>query len=178
MSEYVWPRAATPSTADWNTWDLALSMVFQAGHNLKLPHPLGKYLQPGNSSWYFDQLEKALWFASKKEWKRHGYIPSRSCTIAFHNQGQVAIPTNPLQHATVQVQASKIILTGSGMIETHGPPLEGTPFLQQHPFCHEWHWELTVVSDLQEVVADICIGKGYMVSDNSFQEKRALQLGL
>jgi len=90
--------------------------------------------------------------------------------MAFHSQGQVAVPTNPLQQAMVQEQESKIILTGSGMIDTHVQPLEGIPFLQQHQFCHKWQWELTVIGNLPELMVDIQAGQGYAISDGSFQE--------
>jgi len=42
--------------------------------------------------------------------------------------------------------------------------------LQQHQFCHEWHWELTIVSNLQKLEEDIRAGYGYAISDGSFQE--------
>jgi len=168
-SKYTWPKAVQPSTSDWNTWDLALATVFQAGCNLQLPHPLSNYFQLGTHGWYFDPMECALWFASKHDWQQHGFIPLRLLTMTFHCQGEASVPTNTLQWATVQVHETKIILMGCRKIETQVQPLEGITSLQQHHFGHEWQWELMVISNLQDLVADIRAGHGYTVSDGLFQ---------
>ncbi len=114
QSEYTWPKATKLSTADWNTWELALDKAFHIGRNQRLPHPLGNYLSQSPHGWYFDMTEQALWFSKDKRWRRHGYIPTRSRTKTFHHRGEELEPTNLLHKAMVQVHETKIIMTGYG----------------------------------------------------------------
>jgi len=65
----------------------------------------------------------------------------------------------------VQLHNTKIILTGSGTIERMASNPEGFDLLQQHHFGHKWLWELTVIGNLHELVADIRRGNGFAVSD-------------
>jgi len=59
-SDYHWPKVIKPSAADWNVWELGISTVFQAGHNQRLPYPLGNYFNSKPIGWYFDPTEQAL----------------------------------------------------------------------------------------------------------------------
>ncbi len=70
---------------------------------------------------------------------------------------------------TVQVHEMKIILMGCGTIDKPVCNLEGFALLQQHHFGHIWLWELMVVGNLHNLVADIWGGNGYAVSDGLFQ---------
>jgi len=99
--------------------------------------------------------------------------------MTFHKQGQVTVPTTQLHQATVQEQELKIILTGSGIIKAPGQCLEGIPALQQHQFCCKWHWELTIVSNLQNLKEDI-ENKDMVTQSAMVQSKKvmALQHGL
>jgi len=52
-SRYKWPKAVQPSTADWNTWELALATAFNIGRNQTLPRQMGDYFQSTYMGWYF-----------------------------------------------------------------------------------------------------------------------------
>jgi len=41
--------------------------------------------------------------------------------------------------------------------------------LIQHPFVQTWHWEILVIGNLTQLLQDLQLGKGYAVSDGSFQ---------
>jgi len=63
-SRYKWPKAVKPSTATWNTWELALATTFNIGRNQTLPRQMGDYFQSTPMGWYFAPEENALWFSS------------------------------------------------------------------------------------------------------------------
>jgi len=44
--------------------------------------------------------------------------------------------------------------------------------LIQHPFVQTWHWETLVVGNLPQFIHDLQSGKGYAVSDGSFQARK------
>jgi len=48
-----------------------------------------------------------------------------------------------------------VTLTGSGRIDTAGTTAMGIKSLQQHPFTHEWSWNLMIVGNLCELLGDI-----------------------
>jgi len=171
-SEYTWPKAEHPNTSDWDIWESAITTVFQAGWNLKLPHPLGNYYPHMAKGWYFEHTDRVLWQVRDQIWKRHGLIPSCSRTMAFHTQGVTSELPNGLHWATVQEHETKIILTGHGKIDQTRQTQEGLRFLQQHPFAHEWHWELVIVGNLWELEEDLYARTGYVVSNGSFQTGR------
>jgi len=148
-SEYKWPAATKLSQSDWHTWDLALATAFQAGRNAQLAYPLGNYFLENNKGWYYDPLEQALWYRNDHQWSCHGKIPSRSRTQMFHRQGEPDSPTNQLCRATVQERDTKLILTGSGKIDTALSKPDGITALAQHQYGKEWKWELTIVGNLQ-----------------------------
>jgi len=168
-SKFVWPKAIKPSTSDWNTWDLALTKILPTSHNLMLPQKLSNYFQSTISSWYFEAGEKALWFFSGMEWTWHSNIPSQSCTMSFHCQGEISTPTQTLWRATIHLQDTKVILMGSRQINTLATTQAWLATLQNHHFTCKWKWELTIVGDLSELIADIQVGNGYAVSNGSFQ---------
>jgi len=41
--------------------------------------------------------------------------------------------------------------------------------LSQHPFAQTWRWEILVIGNLTQLLQDLQSGKGYAVSDGSFQ---------
>jgi len=110
-------------------------------------------------SWYFAPEEDALWFSSGSNWQRHSKIPSRSWMMAFHGHGTSSRPTLPLQQAMVQIQPSKVILTGSGQIDQPATPKTSLTQLQQHTFIHD-------------LMDDIWAGNGFSICDGSYQEGR------
>jgi len=122
--------------------------------------------------WYFAPEENALWYSSGSDWRQHSLIPSRSRTMTFHGHRTNSTPTLPLRRATVHIQLTKVILTGSGRIEQQAPARTGLKLLQQHKFVHEWSWELMIVGNLQELLEDIRTGNGFSVSDGSFEAGR------
>jgi len=69
----------------------------------------------------------------------------------------------------VQVQAQKIILTGSAPIAPTPSTESALTKLLQHPFAHIWQWETLVVGNLLQLISDLQSGKGYAVSNGSFQ---------
>ncbi len=95
-SEYQCPNAAQLSQSDWNTWEIALATAFQVGCNGRLALPLGNYFQEIKNGWYYDTLERALWYRDGTQWRRHGNIPSRSRTQKFHGHGKSGAPAHPL----------------------------------------------------------------------------------
>jgi len=141
-SDYRWPKVATPSTTDWNTWDLAISKALNIGRQNRLPLLLGTYLHHIPKGWYFSPEETALWFASGNDWHHHGKIPSRSHTQTFHKHGEIATPTQPLRRATVRVNPTMVTLTGSRRIAPQATMETGINALQHLTFANEWSWRL------------------------------------
>jgi len=74
-----------------------------------------------------------------------------------------------LQQATVQIQDHKIILTGSAPIEPTPRIENAITMLRQHTFAQTWCWEILVIGNLTQLLQDLQLGKGYAVSDGSFQ---------
>jgi len=57
----------------------------------------------------------------------------------------------------------------------HCPNLPPTDFLmelQQQSFYWEWHWEILIIGNLQDLINSIKAREGYSVSDGSFQTGR------
>ncbi len=44
--------------------------------------------------------------------------------------------------------------------------------LLHHPFACTWQWETLVVGNLPQLINDLQLGKGYAVSDRSFQASK------
>jgi len=99
-------------------------------------------------------------------------IPLRTWTMTFHSQGINSTPTDLLQRATVHIQPTKVILTGSGWIKSHTMARTGLQWLQQLQFVQDWSWELIIVGNLQELMEDVKAGNGFLVSDGSFESGR------
>jgi len=164
QSNYHWPNIIQPSTANWITWDVALAAVFNLGRYQTLPYKLGIFVSNQTNGWFYAPVEQALWFKTDSKWTHHSTIPSQYQKQSFNGQGERSeAPEYILQCAMVQTQGVKVILTRSGPIE------QITDNLQTQPFHCMWHWEVTFVSNLQQLLDDILAGEGYAVSDSSFQ---------
>jgi len=74
-----------------------------------------------------------------------------------------------LHQATVQVHNTKVILTGSRPIASPQKHSDKMTVLKEHSFTCTWHWEVIVIDNLSMLVDDILLGKGYVVSNGSFQ---------
>jgi len=61
---------------------------------------------------------------------------------------------------------------GYRTIDAQAQKPEGLEALLQHQFGKDWKWELTINGDLNQLLADIQEGKGYAVSNSSFQAGR------
>jgi len=69
----------------------------------------------------------------------------------------------------VQVQATKVILTGSSPIAKTPIQKDCMTKLHNHPFAQIWHWEITAVGNLTQLVEDIITGCGFAMSDGWYQ---------
>jgi len=67
----------------------------------------------------------------------------------------------------MQVQGTKVILTGSGPIKLKTETPDAMTSFQTQPFYHMWHWEIIVIGSLQQLLEDISAGEGYVVSAGS-----------
>jgi len=72
----------------------------------------------------------------------------------------------------VQAQDHKIILTGSAPIVQTPTPANPITTLLHHQFVCTWQWETHIISNLPQLITDIQSGKGYAVSDGSFQARK------
>jgi len=169
-SEFNWPIMIKPSAADWNTWNATITNTFQVDRYLNLQQKLGTFYPHKHTGWFYDPNEQAIWSNQNNQWQRHSRIPARSQTLTFHKQGEVREkPQARLHRATVQAQAQKIILTGSAPIAPTPCTESALTRLLKHPFAQIWQWETLVVGNLQQLINDLQSGKGYAVSDGSFQ---------
>jgi len=157
---------------DWAIWDVVITSVFNVGRYSTLPCKLGNFHGQPKNGWFYSPDDQALWHANEREWTQHSKIPSwsRSRTQSFHWHGDAAeAPDKVVHRAMVHIQGKNVILTNSSPIDqitnTHDPMTN----LQTQPFYRMWNWELIVVGNLQRLEADILAGKGFAVSDGSFQ---------
>jgi len=169
-SEFNWPITIKPSAADWNTWNATITNTFQVDRYLNLQQKLGTFYPHKHTGWFYDPNEQAIWSNQNNQWQRHSRIPARSRTLTFHKQGEVREkPQARLHRATVQAQAQKLILTGSAPIAPIPCTESALTRLLKHSFAQIWQWETLVVGNLQQLINDLQSGKGYAVSDGSFQ---------
>jgi len=92
--------------------------------------------------------------------------------MSFHGHRTSTILTLTLQQATVQIQPTKVILTGSGQIEQPATPKNGLILLLQQTFVHDWSWELMIVGNIHDLIDDIQASNGFSISNVLFQEGR------
>jgi len=172
-SEFKWPKTTKPSTTDWHTWNTVNTNTFQVDCYLNLHQKLGMFYPNKHTSWFYDPEEQAIWSNQNKQWQQHSHILARSCTLTFHKQGEVKdTPHACLHQATVQVQDHKIFLMGSAPIAPTPSTANAITMLLHHPFACTWQWETLVVGNLPQLINDLQLGKGYAVSDRSFQASK------
>jgi len=100
-SKYQWPKTAKPNAADWSTWDITILSIFQVSWYLNISQKLGMFYPSKSIGWYYNPDEQALWKNLNNHWSQHSKIPSWSCTLGFHWQGE---EHKPLLHVSTKQQ--------------------------------------------------------------------------
>jgi len=149
-----------------------LASVFHVGRYQMLPHKLRIFFPNQFIGWFFNPEEQTLWLSSNTNWMWHSIIPLQSRTLSFHShREQLEPPLRSLHCATIQVHDTKVVCMGSGAIAQLLEPTDCMATFQQHFFSQNWQWEVIVVGSLQELVEGIMAGKGYSMSNGSFQAR-------
>jgi len=150
-------QSSQTSASDWNMWDLVLAQILNISCNLMLPQKLGNHFQSNTCSWYFEPREKPYGFSVGRS--GHDMV-----TYPHNHALWLSIITVKCLHPYIFsiVPTYMLILMGSRQIDILITPQAVITSLQNHPFTCNWHWELTIVGNLSELVENIQAGDGWV----------------
>jgi len=108
------------------------------------PLPLGKWKlqQPLQHGWFYHLQDKALYYHQNQEWTRHGPIPWKTLTKAFHWDGH--LETNKPEMK--QLQVASVMLQGQQLIFRYRP--SGSSGIKPHQYMARKIVQITAGSHL------------------------------